>query len=536
MTALPRIALAGIAIESSTFTPYLSSAADFEVRRGTAEIVARFPFFTDGSQTGRQLREAADYVGILHARALPGGQLEREVYEGWKAEIRDGLAAAHAEAPLDGFFFDIHGAMSVVGLEDAEADLLAALRAVIGPDVVVGTAMDLHGNVSEALFEGCDLMTCYRHAPHIDSWETRERGLRDLIAVATRVRDGGARPHKALVHVPILLPGEKTSTRIEPAKSLYARIPELTRRDGVTDVSCWIGFAWADQPRCKAAIVAYGDSAEAVQQAALELATALWEARHEFEFVAPTGSFDECLDRAIASSARPFWISDSGDNPGAGGADDTTCCLSRLAARPEIRSGEVSALMVSLVDPGSADAAWVAGVGGRLQVQVGGRIDTREPGPVPLVVEVAALDDSGPTGRAAALRVLDGGEGTADGNRTGRLAAAPSVRVASTALADAPRTGLTVVVTARRSQWTTHEMFARLGLTMTGFDVVTVKMGYLEPDQYEAAADWLLALTPGGVDQDLLRLGHSRIDRPMIPFDPEIPAPTAADVRTGDGA
>lgn len=79
-------------------------------------------------------------------------------------------------------------------------------------------------------------------------------------------------------------------------------------------------------------------------------------------------------------------------------------------------------------------------------------------------------------------------------------------------------------------------MFARLGLTMTGFDVVTVKMGYLGPDQYEAAADWLLALTPGGVDQDLLRLGHTRIDRPMIPFDPEIPAPAAADLRTGGGA
>ena len=79
-------------------------------------------------------------------------------------------------------------------------------------------------------------------------------------------------------------------------------------------------------------------------------------------------------------------------------------------------------------------------------------------------------------------------------------------------------------------------MFARLGLTMTGFDVVTVKMGYLGPDQYEAAADWLLALTPGGVDQDLLRLGHTRIDRPMIPFDPEFPAPAAADLRTGGGA
>lgn len=494
----PRIAIAGIAIESSTFTPYRSGAADFEVRRGTAEILDRYPF---------EVPEA-EYVGVLHARALPGGELEREVYEGWKAEITGGLAAAHAEAPLDGFFFDVHGAMSVVGLEDAEGDLLAALRAVIGPDVVVGTAMDLHGNVSEDLFEGCDLMTCYRHAPHIDAWETRERGLRDLVEAAARVRDGGARPHKALVHVPILLPGEKTSTRIEPARSLYARIPELARRDGVTDVSCWIGFAWADQPRCKAAIVAHGDGAEAVQQAALELATALWEVRHEFEFVAPTGSFDDCLDRAITSSARPFWISDSGDNPGAGGADDTTHCLARLAARPEIRNGEVSALMVSLVDPASADAAWAAGIGGRLDVQVGGRIDSRDPGPVPVTVEVEALDDSGPPGRAAALRVLDG----------------------------AARTGLTVVVTTRRSQWATREMFARQGLTMTGFDVVTVKMGYLEPDQYEAAADWLLALTPGGVDQDLLRLGHTRIDRPMIPFDPEIPAPAAADVRTGGGA
>ena len=395
-TPLPRIGIAGIAIESSTFTPYRSGEKDFEVRRGTAEILDRYPFDVP----------AAEYVGVLHARALPGGQLDREAYEGWKAEIVAGLRAAVEDAPLDGFFFDIHGAMSVVGLDDAEGDLITAIRSAIGAQTVVGTAMDLHGNVSHTLFEACDLLTCYRHAPHIDAWETRERGMRDLIETAARVRDGGPRPHKALVHVPILLPGEKTSTRIEPAKSLYARIPGLTERDGVTDVSYWIGFAWADQPRCKAAIVAFGDAAEAVEAAALELATAVWEKRHEFEFVAPTGTFEECLDQAVASTARPFWISDSGDNHGAGGADDTTYALARLAAREEIRSRAVSALMVSLVDPATTDAAWEAGAGGRLEVEVGARIDTREPGPVPLAVEVAALDESGPTGRAAALRVL----------------------------------------------------------------------------------------------------------------------------------
>ncbi|GAA1488843.1 M81 family metallopeptidase [Brachybacterium sacelli] len=505
---LPRIGIAGIAIESSTFTPYRSSEQDFEVRRGTGAILERYPFFADGSTSGQALREAAEYVGVLHARALPGGQLEREAYEAWKQEIVDGLAAAHAEQALDGFFFDIHGAMSVVGLEDAEGDLITAIRAVIGPDAVVGTAMDLHGNVSHTLFEACDLLTCYRHAPHIDAWETRERGLRDLVGTAARVRDGGALPHKALVHVPILLPGEKTSTRIEPAKSIYAGIPAITQRDGITDISCWIGFAWADQPRCQAAIVAVGDDAAAVDAAALELAGTVWQARHDFEFVAPTGSFTECLDRALASEARPFWISDSGDNPGAGGADDTTYCLARLLDREEILSGRVSALMVSLVDEVSADAAHELGVGGRGEFAVGARIDTRDPGPVRLRAEVSALDETGPTGRAAALRVLEG---------------------------DRP-TGLTVMVTARRSQWARHEMFERLGLSMTGFDVVTVKMGYLEPDQYEAAADWLLALTPGGVDQDLVRLGHSRINRPMIPFDPEIPAPTRQDVLTGGGA
>ncbi|WP_193105516.1 M81 family metallopeptidase [Brachybacterium sp. FME24] len=525
--AAPRIGIAGIAIESSTFTPYRSGADDFEVRRGTAAILDRYPFFsgagdpgsapgpaapgsagTGASSTGQVLREAAEYVGVLHARALPGGQLVREVYESWKQEIVEGLAAAHAQAPLDGFFFDIHGAMSVVGLEDAEGDLITAIRAAIGPDVVVGTAMDLHGNVSHTLFEACDLMTCYRHAPHIDAWETRERGLRDLVEAASRVRDGGALPHKALLHVPILLPGEKTSTRIEPAKSIYAGIPGITQRPGITDISYWIGFAWADQPRCQAAVVAFGDDAQAVEDAALELARTVWQARHDFEFVAPTGTFDQCLDRAISSTARPFWISDSGDNPGAGGADDTTHALARLAARQEIRAGQVSALMVSLVDPSSTDAAWELGVGGRGDLEIGARIDTREPGPVPLRVEVAALDESVPTGRAAALRVLDG---------------------------DRP-TGLSVVITARRSQWATHGMFERLGLSMTGFDVVTVKMGYLEPDQYEAAADWLLALTPGGVDQDLIRLGHSRINRPMIPFDEEIPAPGAQDVVRGGGA
>jgi hypothetical protein len=31
-----------------------------------------------------------------------------------------------------------------------------------------------------------------------------------------------------------------------------------------------------------------------------------------------------------------------------------------------------------------------------------------------------------------------------------------------------------------------------------------------------------MALTPGGVDQDLARLGHKRIKRPMFPLDKDM--------------
>jgi len=40
--------------------------------------------------------------------------------------------------------------------------------------------------------------------------------------------------------------------------------------------------------------------------------------------------------------------------------------------------------------------------------------------------------------------------------------------------------------------------------------------------------DWIIALTPGGVDQDLFRLPYKRIERPMFPFDKAMKTPDLA--------
>ena len=52
-----------------------------------------------------------------------------------------------------------------------------------------------------------------------------------------------------------------------------------------------------------------------------------------------------------------------------------------------------------------------------------------------------------------------------------------------------------------------------------------VKIGYLVPELYDIRGDWVMALTPGGVDQDLERLGYKKIKRPMFPLDKDMNDP-----------
>lgn len=82
-----------------------------------------------------------------------------------------------------------------------------------------------------------------------------------------------------------------------------------------------------------------------------------------------------------------------------------------------------------------------------------------------------------------------------------------------------------VILTRLRKPYHYEHDFTGPALDPRGADIVVVKIGYLEPELFDMSADWKMALTPGGVDQDLLRLGHRRIRRPVFPFDPEMPDP-----------
>ena len=480
---LPRIAIAGIAIESSTFSPALSHEEAFHVRRNE-EVFDYYPFLSPDSLN----RQRANWIPTLRGHALPGGIVTREAYESLLAQT---LAMLKKNGPYDGLFLDIHGAMSVVGLDDPEGDFIIRIREVVGKNTIISTSMDLHGNVSWRLAENTDLITCYRMAPHEDALESKKRAVDNLLS---RIESGKGKPaYKAWIPVPVLLPGEMTSTRIEPGKSLYAQVAPAANQPGIIDAAIWIGYAWADAPRNHAVVMVTGDDKEKVINTAEELAHSFWNVRSEFEFVAPVAPLDECLDKAIASKEHPFIISDMGDNPTAGGAGDVTWTLKEILARPEFGSKNGPSLIyASLPGPEFVEKAIEAGVGGEVTAYAGAAVDDRFAPPIQLTGIITAIEHGD---RNAETEVV-----VAIGN-------------------------VNVIVTKKRKPYHREIDFTKLGLNPRETDIVVVKIGYLVPELYNMRAGWIMALTPGGVDQDLERLGYKRINRPMYPLDKDMKNP-----------
>lgn len=474
LEALPRIAIAGIATESSAFSPAVTEEEAFRVGRG-AEIFNFYPFLSEGSPN----RSRANWFPALVARTSPGGAVTREAYESLVGQTLDRLTE---NMPYDGLYLDLHGAMSVVGLDDPEGDYITRIREVVGTETLISTSMDLHGNVSWPLAKNTDLITCYRMAPHEDAMETKKRAVDNLLS---RKESGKGKPaYKAWIPVPILLPGEKTSTRVEPAKSLYAQVEPAAQREGVIDAAIWIGYAWADEPRNHAVVMVTGDDKETVTATAEELANSFWEVRSEFDFVAPTASLHESLDKAVASNKHPFFISDMGDNPTAGGAGDVTWTLREILDRPEFKSKNGPSLIyASIPGPEMVEKAIAAGVGENVEGYAGATADSRFEPPVRLSGTVESVGEN-----AVVLKIGS----------------------------------ILVIVNNDRNRNTN---FKDLGLNPMETDIVVVKMGYLIPELYDMSADWIMALTPGGVDQDIEGLDYRRIQRPMFPFDKKMNDP-----------
>ena len=322
-------------------------------------------------------------------------------------------------------------------------------------------------------------------SPHEDAIESKRRAVTNLIE---RLESGKGKPlYKSRIKVPILLPGEKTSTRIEPGKSLYAKVDPETKKEGVIDAAIWMGYPWADEPRNHGVVVVYGDNKEEVKKSSEYLAESFWNVKNDFEFVAPVGTLNESVNLALNSETKPFIISDMGDNPTAGGAGDVTWTLDKLLNRKEFKDKNGPSLIyASIPGPKLIDNAKDLKVGDYVEGYVGADVDSRFSPPILLKGIIKSI-------------------------KKGDVNAKTEIVI---------KTGsINVIVTEKRKPYHYINDFTDLNLNPSESDIVVVKIGYLVPELYNINNGWIMALTPGGVDQDLYRLDYKRIQRPMFPID-----------------
>ncbi len=462
-----RIAIGGVATECCTFSPIQTDLQHFRIREGQQLLdTADYPFL---------VTTEAEIIPTIQARALPGGKVARTAYIALKERF---LAQLKAALPLDGLYLDMHGAMNVDGLDDAEGDWYAAARAVVGPNCLISASYDLHGNLSERILANLDLLCAFRTAPHIDYLETRIKAFNML----TLCLQQGIRPHKVWIPVPVLLPGERTSTEYEPTASLYEALKTIDPLPGILDASILVGYVWADEPRATASIVVTGTELPVMTSAAEMLAQRYWDTRHDFGFSVAHGSIDEALDWAEAQKNKGLFISDSGDNPTAGGVGDRADFLGRLLERRV-----QNAILGGIADEAACSACYTAGEGEFVNVQLGGSLDNSSK-PITVAGQVRFLKASEDlTERIAVLQV------------------------------DA----LSIIISHKRRPFHHEADFLELGLDPKEAKMTIVKVGYLVPDLKRIAGGIYLALSPGVVDQDIPRLPYQRLARPMFPLEPD---------------
>jgi microcystin degradation protein MlrC len=459
-----RIAIGGIHTECSTSSPVLMQEHDFRVLRGADLLAADYFSFIE--------QDEIEALPLLHARAVPGGPVSRATYEAFKAEFLERLKEA---LPLDGLYLAMHGAMNVEGMDDAEGDWISAARRVVGADCPIAASYDLHGNVTQKIIDQLDIFAGYRTAPHIDVRETMVRAWSMLL----RALKTGDLPGVVWAPVPVLLPGERTSTEDEPAKSLYAHLERHDLRDGIWDSNLMVGYVWADEPRATACAVVTGVNRQAAAEVAQEIAQSYWQARTEFQFGPETGSLDEMLVLAEQADTRPVILADSGDNPTGGGVGDRADVLTALIAR-----NFDGAVVGGITDKPAVDRCFAAGEGAVVDLKIGGSLDPASP-----FVEV----------RAQVVR-LDAGEVESDRQAVVKIG------------------GITVILASKRRPYHNIADFTRHGIEPRTVRLLVVKSGYLSPDLQPISNPNLMALTDGVINQDIEALPSKRRVQPIFPF------------------
>jgi microcystin degradation protein MlrC len=381
MTQAMRVFAAALATESNSFSPVPTSLRSFHeglYYNGRDQDV---PLDRPGAEGLRAWRDGAaasgfDFILGPMAFAEPSGPTVAPAYAALRDEI---LAGVRAALPLDVVLLHLHGAMIVEGCDDAEGDLIADVRAVVGDRVTIGVLIDPHAHLTRRMVEGATLLSAYHQWPHTD---VAERAAH-LFALAVEAATGAIRPVASVFDCRMI---SSYPTRPAPMARFVADMAQAETRRPVLSVDLIHGFPWGDTAETGTRMLVWTDQAQ-VEGAALAEA---FGRRLFTERDALTLKLDMTLDQALDHISQPAEglsvLCDVGDVVPAGAPGDSTFVLRRVLER-----GIANLCFGPLWDPMATAICLDAGIGARLPLRIGGKAGKASGDPVDVMATVRAI-------------------------------------------------------------------------------------------------------------------------------------------------
>lgn len=432
---------------------------------------------------------AAEAVPLFGARALPYGLISSGAHAELKRRL---LAEIRSHLPLDGLLVAPHGAAVSASVRDVDGDWLGAVRSLVGAEVPIVATGDPHANLSARMAAAVDAIVAYRTNPHVDQWD---RGLEAARLLVGRL-NGTVTPRMAAVFPPVAISIDKQCTDEPPLSALVERIEAIRERPEILTASLWLGFPYADVAEMGSAVtvVADGDSL-AAEQAAGEIARALWDMRAELQVDLP--GVPDAVDLAERMEP-PVCLLDVGDNVGGGSAADATALAAELHRRGSGPS------FVCIYDPESVTAAEAAGRGAVRAFRIGGKTDRLHGETLGIEGRVLDVFD----GRFHEPEVRHGGVHHYDQGRTAVVESA---------------TGLAVMLTSKRMVPFSLHQLTDFGIDPKTFRFIVAKGVNAPLAAYrEVCPSFVRVDTPGSTAANMTSFAYRYRRRPMYPFEPDL--------------
>ncbi|GLQ11134.1 microcystinase C [Devosia yakushimensis] len=375
-----RVFTAALATETNTFSPIAIDKRAFEASlyAKPGEHPATPTLCSAPITVGREVCAQLGWTLIEGSAswADPAGLVARTTYEDLRDEILEQLRAA---MPVDGVVLGLHGAMVAQGYDDVEGDLLARVREIVGPDVLVCAELDPHSHLTAKRVAAADFFVVFKEFPHIDFVDR----ARDLWSIAVRALKGEITPVMSVFDCRMI---DVFPTSKEPMRSFVDRLYGLEQSEaGVLSLSVVHGFMAGDVPEMGTKVIAVTDNQPETGAALAEkLGRELFAMRGTFM----VAQVDEhvAVDVAVAATKGPVVIADVWDNPGGGPAGDATVILGELIAR-----GVTDVAVGTIWDPIAVQICMAAGEGAEIALRFGAKSAPDTGHPIDKLVTVKKL-------------------------------------------------------------------------------------------------------------------------------------------------